>query len=154
MLKKIFILILFLALTSCGYNAIHSKKNFSIYDFSIKELSFTGDREINLKIKEILNNYTLTEKDKNFTLRISSEIEKVVLAKNTAGDPITFKSTVIINIEALLGTNSKNKIRIVENFTYNNIDDKFELKRYEKQIRNNLAETATEKLIFKLSNIK
>ena len=154
MLKKIFILTLFLALTSCGYKAIHSKKNFSNYDFSIRELSFAGDRQVNLKIKETLNNYTLTEKDKNFTLRISSEIEKVVLAKNTAGDPISFKSTIIINIEASLETKYKNKIKIVENFTYNNIDDKFELKRYEKQIRNNLAETAAEKLIFKLSNIK
>ena len=80
MLKKIFILTLFLTLTSCGYKAIHSKKNFSNYDFSIKELSFAGDREINLKIKETLNNYTLTEKDKNFILKISSEIVKVVLA--------------------------------------------------------------------------
>ena len=154
MLNKIFILTLLLVLTSCGYKAIHSKKNFSNYDFSIKELGFAGDREINLKIKETLNNYTLTEKDKNFTIKISSETEKVVLAKNTAGDPITFKSTVIINIEALLGTNSKNKIRIVENFTYNNIDDKFDLKRHEKQIKNNLAETASEKLIFKLSKIR
>ena len=77
-----------------------------------------------------------------------------MLAKNTSGDPISFKSTIIINIEALLETNYKNKIKIVENFTYNNIDDKFELKRYEKQIKNNLAETAAEKLIFKLSNIK
>ena len=30
----------------------------------------------------------------------------------------------------------------------------FELKRYEKEIKDNLANTATEKLIFKLSNVQ
>jgi outer membrane lipopolysaccharide assembly protein LptE/RlpB len=154
MLKKIFILTLFLILTSCGYKAIHSKKSFANYEFSIQELSFVGDREVNLKIKEILSNYTLSEKNKDFVLKISSNVKKVTLAKNIAGDPTTFKSTIIINVEALLENNYRNKIQIVENFTYSNIDNKFDLKRYEKEIKSNLAETATEKLIFKLSNIK
>ena len=46
MLKTTFALILFLFLSSCGYKAIHSKKNNSSYDFSISELSFIGDRNI------------------------------------------------------------------------------------------------------------
>ena len=54
MLKKTFLLILLLFLHSCGYEAIHSKKNTSNYNFSINEISFVGDREINLKIKEKL----------------------------------------------------------------------------------------------------
>ena len=117
-------------------------------------MSFVGDREVNLKIKEILSNYTLSEKNKDFVLKISSNVKKVTLAKNIAGDPTTFKSTIIINVEAVLENNYRNKIKIVENFTYSNIDNKFDLKRYEKEIKSNLAETATEKLIFKLSNIK
>ena len=36
---------------------------------------------------------------------------------------------------------------------YNNVTDRFDLKRYEREIINNLAETATQKLIYKLSNI-
>jgi hypothetical protein len=154
MLKKTFTLIVFFFLSSCGYEAIHSKKNSLNYNFSISELSFIGDRDINLKMKEKLNNYTLNEKNKNFTLKISSITEKTVLAKNTSGDPTSFKSAVTVNIEVLIKDNFKNNIRIVEYFNYNNISNKFDLKRYEREIKINLAETVTDKLIFKLSNIQ
>jgi len=48
----------------------------------------------------------------------------------------------------------KSNLRIIESFNYNNISNKFDLKNYEDEIKNNLAETATEKIIFKLSNIQ
>ena len=150
MLKKAFTLIFFLFMTSCGYEAIHSIKNSVNYDFSISELTFIGDRNINLKMKEKLNNYTLNEKSKNFILKISSVAEKIVLAKNISGDPTNFKSIVTVNIEVL----NKNNLQIIESFSYSNNDNKIDLKRYEREINNNLAETITDKLIFKLSNIR
>ena len=150
MLKKAFTLIFFLFMTSCGYEAIHSIKNSVNYDFSISELTFIGDRNINLKMKEKLNNYTLNEKSKNFILKVSSVAEKIVLAKNISGDPTNFKSTVTVNIEVL----NKNNLQIIESFSYSNNDNKIDLKRYEREINNNLAETITDKLIFKLSNIQ
>ena len=154
MFKKTYTLVLFLFLSSCGYEAINSKKNSINYNFSINELTFIGERNVNLKIKEKLNNYTLYKKDKNFVLKISSRAEKVVLAKNLAGDPTSFKSTIIVNAEALIENTSKNNFQFIENFNYNNLDNKFDLKRYEREIKNNLAETVAEKLIFRLSNIK
>ena len=149
MFKKILIPILLLFLSSCGYEAIHSKKNFIYYDFSINNLTFAGDRKVNIKIKARLNNYTLSKKDKNFALKIYSDTEKVVLAKDIAGDPTSFKIIVKINVEVI----TKNKFNIVESFNYNNITNKFDLEQYEREIIRNLAETAAEKLIYKLSNI-
>ena len=154
MLKKILIFIIFISLSSCGYEAIHSIKNSINYDFSISELSFTGERDVNLKIKEKLNNYTLSKKDKNFILKISTNEEKDVLAKNAAGDPTRFKTTVTFIIEVLLQNNSKNNFKIIEDFSYDNMSNKFDLKTYEREIRANLAITASDKLIFKLSNIQ
>ena len=154
MLMKKFALMLFLLLSSCGYEAIHSKKNIVNYDFSITNLILTGERDVNLKIKEKLYNYSLNKRDKNFILTISSNVEKVVLSKNLSGDPTKFKSIVIINIEVLMENKLKNNLRIIESLDYSNIDNKFDLRRYEKEIKNNLAEAATDKLIFKLSNIK
>ena len=49
---------------------------------------------------------------------------------------------------------TKNNLRIVENFNYDNNNNKFSLKKYEKEIKNNLAEAVSEKLVFKLSNIQ
>jgi hypothetical protein len=151
--KKIILLLLFL-LSSCGYEAIHSKKNSVNYDFSVSELSFVGDRTVNLKIKEKLNNYTQSKKDKDFILEISSKSEKVILAKNVAGDATSFKNTISINIEILMNNKFKYNFIILESFKYNDISNKFTLKKYEEEIKNNLAETATDKLIFKMSNIQ
>ena len=151
--KKIIFLFLIL-LSSCGYEAIHSKKNSINYDFSVSELTFIGDRTVNLKIKEKLNNYTQGKKDKDFILKISSSSENIILAKDTTGDTTTFKSIISINIEVLMNNKFKGNLTIIESFNYNNISNKFDLKKYEKEIKNNLARAATDKLIFKLSNIQ
>ena len=154
MQKKIFTLLLFLFLSSCGYEAIYSKKNSKDYNFFISKLSFAGDRDINLRMKERLNNYTFNEKNKNFVLKISNSSMKEVAAKNTLGDAVTFKNTIVTNIEVSMNSEFKNSFVIIESFIYNNNSNRFNLKRYEKEIKNNLAETITEKLIFKLSNIQ
>ena len=154
MLKKIFTIILFLSLSSCGYKAMHSIKNSANYDFFISELTFIGDRVVNIKMKTKLNNYTLVKKDKNFIIRISSSAEKIIIAKDTAGDATSFKSTIEIDAQVTLENDLVRNLKIVENFTYDNIVNQFDLTRYEREIKINLTETATDKLIFKLSNIQ
>ena len=154
MFRKQIILLLLLLLSSCGYEAIYSKKNSVNYNFSVSELNFVGDRMVNLKIKEKLNNYAQAKKDKDFILRISSTSEKITLAKNTAGDATSFKNSISINIEVLMNNKFKSNFVILESFNYNNISNKFNLKQLEKDIKNNLAEVASDKLIFKLSNIQ
>ena len=154
MLQKQIILLLLLLLSSCGYEAIYSKKNSVNYDFTVSDLSFVGDKTVNLKIKEKLNNYVYGKKDKDFILRISSTSEKIILSKNTAGDATSFKNSVSINVEVLMNNKFKSNFIILESFNYNNISNKFNLKQYEADIKNNLAEAASDKLIFKLSNIQ
>ena len=152
--KKIFTFILLIFLSSCGYEAIYSVKNIKNYDFSISKLSFIGDREINLKIKQKLNNYTQEIKDINFILKITSTSEKIILAKNNAGDSTSFKIKTIVNIDIFNKENLKSNLIIEESFNYDNNSNKFELKSYEKEIKRNLADIITEKLISKLANIK
>ena len=152
--KKIFTFILLIFLSSCGYEAIYSVKNIKNYNFSISKLSFIGDREINLKIKQKLNNYTQEIKDINFILKITSTSEKIILAKDDAGDSTNFKIKTIVNIDVFNKEKLKSNFIITESFNYDNNSNKFELKNYEKEIKRNLADIITEKLIFKLANIK
>ena len=154
MLQKQIILLLLLLLSSCGYETIYSKKNSANYDFTVSDLSFVGDRVVNLKIKEKLKNYAQDKKEKDFILKISSASEKVILSKNTAGDATSFKNSISINVEVLMNNKFKSNLIFLESFNYNNISNKFNLKKYEDEIKNNLAETAADKLIFKLSNIQ
>jgi hypothetical protein len=153
MLKKI-IIILFLFLSPCGYKAMYSNENNIKHDFSISKLTFTGDKNLNIRIKTKLNNYTLAEKDKNFILEISSSTKKITVAKNRAGNATSFKNTVKIDVRVQLENNSVKKLQIIQDFTYDSIENQFDLKKYEREIQNNLTETATDKLIIKLSNIK
>ena len=154
MLRKQIILLLLLLLSSCGYEPIYSKKNSANYDFTVSDLSFVGDRVVNLRIKEKLKNYAQDKKEKDFILKISSTSEKVILSKNTAGDATSFKNSISINVEVLMNNKFKSNFVILESFNYNNISNKFDLKQLEKDIKNNLAEVASDKLIFKLSNIQ
>ena len=153
MFKKIVIPILLLFLSSCGYEAVHSKKKIANYNFFISELTTNGNRDVNIKIREKLINYSLNKQGKELILKISSDAEKVVVAKDNAGDPTSFKYTVVIETEVMLEKKLVKSLKIMESFNYNNISNRFDLKRYEREIINNLAETATQKLIYKLSNI-
>jgi outer membrane lipopolysaccharide assembly protein LptE/RlpB len=125
MQKKIFTLFLLLFLTSCGYEAMHSKKNTVNYNFSISQINFNGDREINQKIKAILNNYTLDKKDKNFILKISSNSKKITLSKDIQGNATNFQKTIAMSVEVLMNDKFKNSFIIMENFDYDNNSDKF-----------------------------
>ena len=154
MQKKIFSFLFLFLLSSCGYEATYSKKNLLNYDFSISEINFTGDREVNIKMKQRLNNYITNKKNKNFKVDILSITTKAVSAKDISGDATNFKSTVSIKVDLVMNNKLKNSFIIRESFNYNNNSNKFNLKTYEKNIKNNLTETITEKLIFRLSNIK
>ena len=154
MLKKTFALIFIMLLSSCGYEAIHSKKNSVNYNFSINSLTFNDNSEINLKIKEKLNKYTLNQLDRDFTLKVTTTNTKKVLAKNISGDPTGFKSNLIMTVEVILDKKIKNNLLFKESFNYNNNINKSTLEVYEREIKINLAETVTNKLIYKLSNIR
>ena len=154
MQKKIFSFLVLFLLSSCGYEATYSKKKLLDYDFSISEINFTGDREVNVKREEKLNNYIINKKNKNFKIDILSIATKAVSAKNISGDATNFKSTVSIKVDLVMNNKLKKNFIIRESFNYNNNSNKFNLKRSEKEIKNNLAETITEKLIFRLSNIQ
>ena len=154
MIKKILIPILLLFLSTCGYEAMYSQKNNANHNFSISEMVLDGENNINIRIKSKLNNYTLVEKDKQFILKIKSSIEKITLAINIAGDATNYRSVLKLGVQVVLENNLVNNLEIIESFDYDSIENTFDLKSYEREIQNTLANTAIDKLIFKLTNIQ
>tara|TARA_B110000037_G_scaffold200408_1_gene240989 strand:+ start:1260 stop:1724 length:465 start_codon:yes stop_codon:yes gene_type:complete len=154
MKKKISTLLLLLILSSCGYEAKYSSKNIKNYNFSINKINFIGDRVLNIRIKGILNSYTQSVSEKNFILEISSESEKVTTAKDSAGDPTNFQNVIRVRVSVFINTELEENFLISENFSYKNNSDKLELESYEREIKNNLAELASEKIINRLSSIQ
>tara|TARA_B100000795_G_C22689534_1_gene395051 strand:- start:77 stop:541 length:465 start_codon:yes stop_codon:yes gene_type:complete len=154
MLKKISPLIIFLFLVSCGYQAMHSLENRINYNFSINEIKFTGNRDINIKIKNDLNSFYLVKQERNFNLDIESENKKLVLVKDSKGNSVSFKNILTIKVKILNQNKKIDTISFEETFEYNNNTNKIELRRYEKEIKNNLTETMVNNLIFELSKIR
>ena len=158
MKTKIFTFLIFLFLSSCGYEAIYSLKNRVNYAFKISELELSGDRQVNLKIKQILNNYgnpkIAIEDGKDFELKISSESKKTTTTKDAAGNATKFKNEITINVQVSMDKTLKKKFSVTENFIYNNNSNTSELRTYENQIKNNLTEAAVDKIVFKLAHTK
>ena len=80
MIKKnlIKILILLFFISGCGYSPIFSNKktNFSIY-----ELSATGNNKLNKIINSKLNNYKDLDSPKKFSLIIETYLNKKISSK-------------------------------------------------------------------------
>ena len=155
-LKKIITTLSFLLLLSCGYEPIHSKKkNNNTYKFSINTINYIGDSEANKilknKLKKILDN---EKKTIELNLNIDSRIEKVITSKNKKGNPLGFLIKIIINLEVYEGEILKNKRNFVEKFEYDNKSNKFELRKYEKNIKYNLISKLSDEVIRYLNSLR
>ena len=139
--------------SSCGYEAMHSKKNNINYNFSINKITLLGDRDVNQKIKEKLNIYRLNKEAKNLDIQIESISEKNILVKNSKGNATSFQNIIKIYVTVFSNNKKIDTFQFEDNFKYNNSKNKFDLNRYEKELKANLAESIVNKIIIRLSTI-
>ena len=155
-LKKIIATLSFLLLLNCGYEPIYSKKQInSNYNFSINTINLIGDNKVNQilknKIKKILNK---EKKSPGLNLNLNSRIEKVITSKNKKGNPVGFSIIITTNLEVFENEILKGKKSFEEKFEYNNRSNKFNLKQYEKNIKNNLISELSYEIIKYLNSLK
>ena len=149
--KKITIIISFLFLLSCGYEPIFSS---SETNFSITEIKLFGKINVGSKIKENLNIYRNVENKNTFySLKINTDQKKNVISKDAKGDPKILEMQITVDLTILENNKIKNKKNFKESFTYNNSTNKFDLKRYEKNIEDNLIKKIITKITLYLYSI-
>jgi len=147
--------LLFFFLSNCGYEAIYSKKNIKYFNFSINELTFSGDRKVNIKLKEKLFNFTKKEKPVTFDLLINTEVEKTVSAKNALGDPTIFQLEVRIQVEVFNEQDLPiTTLKYSKKYKYKNNNNRVELKKYENEVKTSIAETFAKEISLELSKIR
>ena len=148
-LKKIITALSFCLLLSCGYEPIYSKKNNnSNYNFSINTINYIGDNKVNQILKNKLKkNLNKEKKSPSLDLNLNSRVEKVVTSKDKKSNPTKFLIEIIINLEIFESEILKNKITLQETFEYDNISNKFNLKQYEKNIKDNLISILSDEII-------
>jgi len=139
-------------LSACSYKPIFSESN---YNFEINEIIFSGERYINRIIK---NKFDLIKKEneqdrKKYDLLINTNKKKLIVSKDSKGDPLKFDIIVTTYFEI----NNEEKLlfnkEIIKNNIYNNDVDKFKLEQNEKIILENLAEKISETIISSIINL-
>ena len=140
--KHIFI---FFFIVSCGYQPIFSGKKVN---FGIENLTYNKNNEIDSAINNNLKNYkSLENKDKILDLEISSKINKVTTSLDDRGDAKSFR--LELEIKTIFKKDNKllNQKSFFKSHDYNNSTNKFDLKKYENSVKENLIGKITEEII-------
>jgi len=142
--KNLLLIFLIFFLSSCGFTPIYVK-NTNV-NFSIEQINYTGDRELNNFLKTNLSQYK-NEKNNKIYIEADSIYEKIILSKNKAGEVTNYQ----LKVEVLFIIKPSNKkIKITEKKIMDSMDDKFEEARYERSIKQNFASSISNKLSFEL----
>ena len=143
-MKKILLIIIFF-ITSCGYQPIYLNKSLKNNEFY--KITLEGDIDIN---KKIVNALSLKENEFDDTLNnlmLTTSFDEIVTSKNSKGQIKSYRSQIRLN---LIVKNKKKEIlnkAFIEQFSYNNKDNKFELLQYQEEVKNNLINKIIEEVI-------
>jgi len=145
MKNNIIILTLIFLLCSCGFTPIY--QNNTQANFSIEQVTYTGDRELNNFLKSNLNQYKDEKIENKIYIEANSSFKKIILSKNKVGEVTNYQleAEVIILIKP-----SNKKIKISEKKIMESKEDKFEEARYERTIKQNFASSISNKLVSEL----
>ena len=143
-IKIIFMSLIFL-LANCGFGPIYVKNTNN--NFSIENVIYNGDRELNNFLKTNLNQYKNEATNKKVYIEAISKYKKIILTKNTTGKITNYK--LIAEVTFLIKSTDR-KINIIEERVINTMNDKFEEARKEKAIKQSFASSISKKLVSEL----
>ena len=110
------------------------------YDFGIGSIDTDGDKKINRIIKKNLYKKTNIDANRIYQIYFSSSKKKEAISSNNKGDPMIFKITVNLDYKLFRNDEAFLENQISKEIIYNNINDKFELLKYEENLIENLSE--------------
>ena len=147
MIKKFTIVITLIILTGCGFTPMHSKKNNN--NFSIEQINFSGERELNNFLKIGLMRYK-NSNDRKFFINVESEFSKIILTKDKTGKITNYE--LLANVTFKLKSNKE--IKFSEKKIIENLNDNFEQTKKERAVKQIFVTSMINKLITQLSIIQ
>ena len=149
MLKKIIFIILSLnLLTHCEYKPVYSKQNN--VGLKIMISGFTGDKDINNFIASNVSRNSKKESYEIVEINFNTNYTKKILAKNSEGTITDYQSDVTTTFIIRRDDNTENFV-VRDKFNFKKMTDKHEEKNYELNIKRNLANSISQKLILRLA---
>ena len=80
------------------------------------------------------------ESEKKISLIINTEKGKSVISKDKKGNAQLLAMSLLVNVQVYEKGKKKSEKQFVENFSYSNNSNKFDLSKYEKSIERNLKD--------------
>ena len=148
-MNRIFLIIFcFFFVYSCSYEPILTNKK---YNFQFENIEHTGEENINGIIKN--NLYQSSAGIKKYEIIFDTEKKREILSSNEKGDPTIFRLNINLNYIVNFDGVEVLKNSIKKEITYNNIDDKFELFKYEENILESLADNLTDDILISIVSL-
>ena len=149
---KITYLLIILLLSSCGFTPIYSNKNSN---FNVEKVTSNLNNSLTNYIENSLFSFSNTNASQSLNIEITLKEEIIVILKDSKGDPL--KNKLITKIELIVNDDQNNLIstkNFNEDFDYSVQDNKFNMKQYEQNIRQNLIEDISGQILSYLSNLQ
>ena len=137
-------------ISGCKYEPIYSSKETN---FQITKIEIKSKNEISLNIQKKLNVYTNLNSSKKIELEIDSEKIITSSSRDTLGNTKKFDMEIIVTLIKSQKGKTNEKVIFSENFKYNNTSNKFDLKKYENNIQQNLTNKIFQEMLLYLSSI-
>ena len=140
-MKNIFLIIIFVFTISCGFTPIYSSK-FSNYKITSFQKNINNNLTNYIQDRVLMLSNDSAENVLKIDLSFREDI--IVILKDSKGDPK--KNRLTINVDLKLFDVNDDLIssqKFFENFEYSIDDNKFNLKQYEKNIKQNIVEEIT-----------
>ena len=144
-MTKILTLIFFIIVTGCGFKAVNlSETN----NFSISEITSTGDKKINYIIKNKLISNTNNDSIERLKLTIDSVKTKTIKERNIKNEITKYKVSVavLVNVNSI-NKDTSNKISITEDGEYNVDLQNATNRNKEKNLIKSLSQKITNKIL-------
>ena len=140
-MKKIFVLFLFI--TGCGYQPLYIDKSSN----SFSKIEIIGDKRI---AREIVSFASLKENSNSTNksvIFLDVSENTIATSKNSKGKVTSYKTYITTIVEIKNNEKTIKSKKFEENFSYNNLDNKYDLSNYRKDVQKNLARKIAEDLI-------
>ena len=149
-MRKIITLLLLITLVSCGFKPMFSS---SESNFSINKIEYSG--KMGKIIFNNLKQYLKKEgRDYNYDLLAKVSENKEITLKDKKGNPSGFRQTITANLSVFENDELIFEKTFQKKFDYGNSLKKFELSKFENEIKKSMLNKISEEIILSLYSIQ
>ena len=148
-MNRIFVILIFILLAhSCKYEPILINKKF---DYKFDDITYEGDEQINVIIKNDM--IKKGNGSKKYDIKYVTAKDKKVFSSNEKGDPTIYSLKITTSYIILEDGVNILQNNIEKRVTYNNLNDKFELSKYERNIIENLSLNISSEILMSVTSL-